>query len=111
MRKNTESHLKSEILRVIGARSDCRVWNAPVGQAWTRTGAPVRFGLKGCADIIGVWRRYVPYTHGIFLAIECKSDIGKQRPEQVAFERMVREFGGVYILARSVQDVLEVLDK
>lgn len=119
-----ESLIKSEILAKIGARKDVRVWNNPSGSGYTHKGSPIRWGLVGSADIIGIWCRRIPAPHddepgedvgldqhvGVFLAIEVKSAVGRQRPEQIAFQRMVEEYGGVYILARSVSDVTEVLD-
>lgn len=80
-----------------------RCWSNTTGQAFTRSGAVIRFGLIGSADILGIRRG------GQFLAIEVKSAVGRQRPEQIAFQRMVEEYGGVYILARSVADVERVL--
>ena len=61
----------------------------------------VRYGWVGCSDIIGFM------TDGRFLAIECKSARGTSTPEQVAFLQAVHAAGGVAILARSVDDVIE----
>lgn len=63
----------------------------------------VRFGCKGSSDIIG-WT-----ADGRFLAIECKTSKGRITPDQREFLRKVRAAGGVAILARSVDDVVEVL--
>lgn len=46
---------------------------------------------------------------GLFLSIECKSDSGSLRPEQVAWQRMVIARKGINIIARSVADVEHVL--
>jgi hypothetical protein len=61
----------------------------------------VRYGWVGCSDIIGFM------TDGRFLAIECKTARGTSTPEQVAFLQTVRAAGGVAILARSVDDVID----
>jgi hypothetical protein len=66
----------------------------------------ISFGLKGSADIIGIIK-----PHGRFLAIEVKTGAAKQTAEQLAFEKMVIKFGGVYIVARSVDDVLKAISE
>jgi len=38
-----------------------------------------------------------------------KSAVGRQRPEQANFQKMIEKFGGIYILARSVEDVFKAL--
>lgn len=43
--------------------------------------------------------------NGKFLAVELKSGIGKQSPDQVLFENAVTQAGGIYILARTVDDI------
>lgn len=61
-----------------------------------------RFGLKGSADIIGL----VP-PDGKFIAIEVKSKNGNQSPDQRLFQEQIEQNGGIFVLARSVQDVIE----
>lgn len=53
----------------------------------------------GVADLICL-------KDGRMIAIEVKSETGKQRPEQKEFEANVNGNGGTYLLARSVQDVI-----
>jgi len=57
--------------------------------------------INGFPDIIGVTK------HGLALAVECKSDKGKQRITQKAFETAWRVRGGLYVLARSIEDLQE----
>src|SRR3972149_3844401 len=59
----------------------------------------VRFGVPGMADICGV------LPGGRALYIEAKSAKGKQSPHQIAFQAAVEGAGGLYILARSLDDV------
>ena len=55
----------------------------------------------GVADIIGLtW-------DGKPLAVECKSSTGKQSKEQKLFEKNWVYRHGVYVLARSVEDLQE----
>jgi len=60
-------------------------------------------GLKGVADIIGI------LPGGQLLAIECKSEKGKLSSEQVDFGNRINAEGGLWFIARSVQDVIDGL--
>lgn len=63
--------------------------------------------MKGCADILGV----MPDGTGRILAVEVKTPKkGVQSADQILFERRLKRAGGVYILARSVEDVECVFD-
>lgn len=103
-----------------------------------RNGKPqlVRFGYKGVADIIGI-EPYRPFVRcekdsspfagipgldtplptykrgdeivGRFFAIEVKAPKGKQSDEQASFQKAVENAGGIYILARSLEDVQKVI--
>lgn len=62
----------------------------------------VKFGMAGQADIAGI-------LNGFAIEIEVKADRGKQSEAQANWQRAVERAGGVYILARSVEDVLDQL--
>lgn len=75
---------------------------------------PVRFGFKGCPDIIGWrtqthWMQCCPPNFAQFLAIEVKSPGKEPTDEQRAFLQAVRDAGGVSLIARSVDDVVSAL--
>lgn len=53
---------------------------------------------KGTADMLGV-------LNGKAIAIEAKTDDGKQSPEQRAFQEAWEKAGGKYVVARSVEDL------
>lgn len=103
---STEAHqnLVKQILREIGSRSDIRIWQNSTGSVFKHN-RKISFGLKGSADIIGIT------NHGKFLAIEVKTGQAEQTSHQKNFQKMIIKFGGIYILARSVQDVYDVLDQ
>ena len=102
IRNLAEKRIQNEILRVFGTRSDMRLWRANVGAA--RFGRHVvRFGIPGQADLTGI------LPGGIRLEIEVKGPHGRQSREQQAFQRMIGRFGGVYVLARSVDDVWQAI--
>ena len=56
----------------------------------------------GIADILGIYK-------GKFLAIEAKAPHGKLSPHQERFLSIIREQGGIAILAYSVEDVIRGL--
>lgn len=60
----------------------------------------VRFGHPGLSDIGGI------LLGGKALYVECKVGRDKVKPDQECFLAMVNEFGGVGIVARSVDDLL-----
>jgi hypothetical protein len=102
----TESDLVQAILLTFGARPDCRIWRANTGAMRDASGRVIRFGVPGQADISGLLA-----PTGQRLEIECKSRTGRQSPEQVAWQAMIERHGGIYILARSLDDVRAVLDR
>jgi hypothetical protein len=99
------SRLVNEILLAIGSRPECRVWKNATGTAKSFSGNTIKFGKKGSSDIIGIT------SDGKFLAIECKTGAAVQTKEQRTFEKMITFFGGRYILARTIDDVLISLAK
>lgn len=87
----------------------------------------IRSAPTGTPDILGIQRRTVErrtvtnpggfnpverlgqHTYGQAIAIETKSTTGTQQREQADFQTAWESMGGIYILARSVDDVLAVL--
>lgn len=59
--------------------------------------------IKGAPDIIGIT------PSGQFFGIEVKTRLGKQNPNQIEFQRQCELNNGLYILARSVEDVVKGL--
>lgn len=101
-RQGSESAIQSAILQYLKAR---RVfcWRQNVGGIVDGRGRYVQFGLTGCSDILGIM------PGGRFLAIEVKTPKGRVSPAQDKFRRNVEGSGGLYILARSIDDVAERL--
>lgn len=99
-----ESEIQVAIMQALAGAPRIRFWRNNTGSLEDRNGRRVNFGLVGSADLLGILA-----PEGRLLAIECKSPTGRQSPAQVAFGTMIERFGGVYILARSVADVLETL--
>lgn len=94
-----EAEIQSAILRYLSTRNaDLRAWRSNSGLARSADRA-IRFGIPGQADISGILRG------GRRLEIEVKSSKGTQSKRQKVFQRVIEQFGGLYILARSVADV------
>lgn len=87
-------------------------WRENTGQAWQGRkikhdkdvlvlgdARPVRFGLEGIADIMGT-------CAGLAIAVEMKDATGRQRTAQKNFERAWTRAGGVYIMARTVEQAV-----
>jgi hypothetical protein len=94
-----ESFLVHAILRAWGAHPSLRIWRQNTGGAKIK-GQWVMFGTPGAADISGLL-----LPHGRRLEIECKTERGRQSEDQKSFQAMIERFGGLYVLARSVEDV------
>lgn len=62
----------------------------------------VRFGSVGSPDIVCV-------QNGIYVGIEVKNATAVQNESQVAFQQALTKAGGRYILARSLEDVINNL--
>ena len=60
----------------------------------------VRFGWKGCPDVLGQLK------DGRLLGVEVKAAKGKLRTEQTLFLDRIRRAGGVAFMARDCRDVM-----
>ena len=65
---------------------------------------PVRFGAAGMPDIL------VRGANGTVVWIEVKSTRGRQSPAQRQWQEDAERFGDIYILARSVEDVMVLFE-
>ena len=94
----TERVIQAQILDYLRRRADVYVWRSSVGfRGGHRYGGP-----PGTPDIIGMF-------NGRFLGIEVKGPQGKLTPEQEAVRDSVISHGGLYVEARSVDDVANAL--
>jgi len=69
-----------------------RFWTSP---KWAMPGVPDIFLMRSNG------------TGSILYGIECKSKVGRLSPEQKRFQELFEANGGVYILARSVDDLIK----
>lgn len=132
MTVSAESVLISKILKRHGARPDLRLWRNETAVAWvgkkkgtTPEGHTVLFrgarrilaGLcVGSADLIGI-KGPTPgvdvyddeFEQGIFIAIEVKTGKTTTKKEQHKFLDIIKAMGGIAGIARSVEDVDNLL--
>lgn len=92
-----EHELQNLIIEYLEAKG-IYAWRSNVGRKKN-----MHFGKKGSADITGITKK------GRRLEIEVKSPTGKQSEEQIEFERMIRQNKGIFILAKSIEDVIKVI--
>jgi hypothetical protein len=106
----SEAKIQNQILSAIGSRPDCRLFRNHVGRVQDQYARWHTFGLcPGSADLIG-WRavaitpEHVGQTLAVFLSIEVKTDKGKPSTEQLRWQKVVKQHGGIAMIARSVED-------
>lgn len=93
-----ESQLQDEIRLALGRIPGLVLFRNNIGVADMR-GCKVRFGVggPGGADLIGIY-------NGRFVAVEIKTQTGRQSEEQATFQRLVESKGGIYKVLRSVEE-------
>ena len=108
----TETDIKRETLEALElAYPKPNAW-------WSRNNSSGRVrrmsqvGLgKGSADIVGcVSLRFPRYTIGVFVAVELKTSTGKQSEEQVLWAAMHEHCGGIYVIATSAQEAVNMVN-
>lgn len=103
--KARERDTQAAILLAFGALPWLRLWRVNVGTAITMDGrGVVRFGIPGMADLTGI------VACGRRLEVEVKAEGGRLRREQEVWRDTILRFGGLYHLARSVDDTRAFLD-
>jgi hypothetical protein len=69
----------------------------------------ILFGVVGGSDLLGITNERCKVGKGRFLAIEVKNRTYQPSEAQLLFLETINRFGGVGILARSVEDVEKIL--
>lgn len=81
----------------------CMFWRANSGFVRGGSGRPIQVNSPGCADILGTVR-------GRPIALEVKTEIGRQSKEQRDWQSAWEAAGGVYAIVRSVGEARAVVD-
>jgi hypothetical protein len=105
---STEEHQKlcDDVLHAVGSLPNVRLWPRVVGtgRALNNYDHVVSYGVPGESDLDGIIG-----PNGRKLSIEVKTGKAKLNEEQKKWKAMIKKFGGVHIVARSVEQVLAEL--
>lgn len=102
---DSEAELVSAILRRCGSLSNVRLWRINTVGATSHSGRVIRSAPVGHPDIAGL----LYPGRGVFF--EVKSQTGLISKEQAAFGVMLKRFGAIYAVCRSVDDALRALEQ
>lgn len=123
--KNPHSELKNDVIKEVAKSGLAKVWPQETGKAYTigsvkkavvklKTGLSIMdffdhlrfiaYGKVGAADITGIILK-----DGRRLEIEIKTGTGEQEPDQIDYGNSIARCGGIYIVARSVEQALKAL--
>jgi hypothetical protein len=98
----SEKELQGQILNALATLRGVDVWRQNTGMA-KANGFRIRYGHVGSGDISGLIRG------GRRLEIEVKTAKGIVSPEQEAFGARINGLGGLWFVARSVEDAVSVV--
>lgn len=101
-----ERTIQKQILVALSAKYAGRSiwWTNDTGVAKSMDGKrTIRFGLVGSPDVLGC-------LDGQFIGIEVKAPTGQQREAQAKFQRAFEKAGGIYILARSPDEAISLIE-
>jgi hypothetical protein len=83
-----------------------RFFNNPTGVAWRDEGGKriwVHYGILGSGDICGF------LLGGKVIYLEGKTGKAVQQPNQMRFEKVVKQFGGIYSTFHSKEEALQIV--
>jgi len=102
----SEAVIQQNIRLALGQRDDVMMFRINVGKFRPLEGGArvIQSAPEGTPDLLGV------ISPGRAFAIEVKTEKGRQGTAQVAWQNAWEKRGGIYILARSVEDVYQGLD-
>ena len=98
MKRTPERDTQADILVFVTNLPHAFFVRANTGAGRNLSGRVVQFNIVGTPDIIGCYR-------GWFVGIEVKSAGGRQSIDQQRYQAALTAADGLYILARSVEDV------
>jgi len=93
-----ESEIQKSITDYLDWQKDLYYFRSGSGQFKTDRGW-FKTGRKGCPDI-------TICIAGLALFVEVKNEKGKLSPEQKEAQKQIQRSGGIYIVARSIDDVI-----
>jgi len=104
---NKHTNLLEDVLAAVNGRADARLFKNVTGYDNKRH---IKYGIpqKGGSDLLG-WVRIG--GKAIFLSIEIKTGTGTLTEAQRNWIEIVKEFGGIAGVARTVEDALKLIEK
>lgn len=109
--RNEETNIQNKIMLEMSSRG-AMVWRNQTGKfrAMNDPNRIVSVGQIGSSDILAcvptlITLEMVGKTVGLCVAVEVKTETGKQRPDQKKWQSAFERHGGRYILARSVEEL------
>lgn len=96
-----EHDIQTDILKYLDNIPKLFYWRNNTGAIHTEKRF-VQFGVRGGPDIIIIYK-------GKFIGIEVKGPRGKQSEYQQSFQKNVEYAGGIYLVAKSVEDVKKII--
>lgn len=111
-----EHEIQQQIRLALGS-GPVRLFRNNTGALRDENGRLVRYGLcVGSSDLIGLRRVVIDEHHlglklGQFVALEVKAAKGRPTKEQVQFLDMVRRFGGIAGVVRSVEEARWLVER
>ena len=106
-----EAAIVAAIMVELGGRDDLMLWRNNTGKLPSRDGRRwISFGCPGSPDVLCVVRHGTTGL-GVLVGIECKTKRGRVTEIQKAWGRRLAELGGVYVVARCVEDAVAVVEQ
>ena len=113
---SSEASIQAQILIAWSSHPRVRLWRSNAGQAWAPDGRggfrPIVLSVKGTPDLVGVIQREINGERvAQYFGVECKVPGTATRsathlsPDQRLFHAWMKEFGGIVVVARCVEDV------
>lgn len=105
--KDSEKNIQAAILQYLSLRGIFH-WRNNSGaftipESGNHARRYIKMGITGAPDIICVIK-------GRFVGIEVKGPKGKQRPDQIDYEQRCIKAGGIYYVARSIDQAIEFIE-
>lgn len=85
---------------MVWRQNNVAVYDKQIGQYRAFT------GMRGLPDIIGFNKKT-----GVFIAVEVKAGDDQLSPDQINFLHALNKSGGLGIVARSLDDVIKIIEK
>lgn len=117
MSDKLETPIMQDIRREFGRMKNGRLLRYNVGALYDKDGRLVHYGIPGHTDLAGIMdtsavcpscSAAIP-SPGRWVGLEVKSESGVVEPDQALFHRMIRRYGGLVAVVRSVEEARDAM--